>query len=279
MTATATPTRHSPPSDFLALTEAPRALMELASFVALRPAMSFLPRGDGHPVLVLPGFSASDASTAPLRGYLRRQGYSAHGWGQGRNRGPRPGVELGMLRRLEHLYWTSGRKVSVVGWSLGGIYARELARQRPEMVRLVVTLGSPFASARSTNVDRLFEAVSGLSIDELDKEFLRRMREAPPVPSTAVYSTSDGIAHWEACVDSPEGAETENVRVPGSHCGLGHNPLAVYVIADRLAQSENGWRRFERSSWRSLVFPPSVTPYNGNARAPFRPATAQPRPA
>ncbi len=233
------------------------------------------PRGDGHPVLVLPGFSASDVSTAPLRSFLRRQGYASFGWAQGRNRGPRPGVELAMLRRLEHLYWRTGRKVSLVGWSLGGIYARELARQRPEMVRLVVTLGSPFASARSTNVDRLFEAVSGLSIDELDADFLRRMREAPPVPSTAIYSTSDGIAHWEACVDAHEDATTENVRVPGSHCGLGHNPLAVYVIADRLAQPEGRWRRFDLSGWRCLVFPPagdaqrSGSPYRRGA-APCR---------
>jgi hypothetical protein len=142
------------------------------------------------------------------------------------------------------------------------------------MVRLVVTLGSPFASARSTNVDRLFEAVSGLSIDDLDADFLRRMRDAPPVPSTAIYSTSDGIAHWEACVDTAEDHQTENVRVPGSHCGLGHNPLAVYVIADRLAQPEGSWRRFERTGWRSMVFPP---PAGGDGS--FRAGAARPRPA
>jgi pimeloyl-ACP methyl ester carboxylesterase len=181
-----------------------------------------------------------------------------------------------MVRRLEHLYWRSGRKVSLVGWSLGGIYARELARQRPEMVRLVVTLGSPFASARSTNVDRLFETVSGLSIDELDIDFLRRMREAPPVPSTAVYSTTDGIAHWEACVDDHEDATTENVRVPGSHCGLGHNPLAVYVIADRLAQPEDRWKRFDLGGWRWLVYPPPAT-RNGNGHV--RVAAPRPRAA
>jgi hypothetical protein len=99
------------------------------------------------------------------------------------------------------------------------------------------------------------------------------------VPSTAVYSTSDGIAHWEACVDDSEDAETENVRVPGSHCGLGHNPLAVYVIADRLAQPENRWRRFERSGWRSLVFPPPASPSNGNGNGHLRPGVARPRPA
>jgi pimeloyl-ACP methyl ester carboxylesterase len=263
-----------PPSLALLALEG-RAVAELGAFVQALPLLHMAARGDGHPVLVLPGFSASDASTVPLRGFLRRQGYNSFGWAQGRNRGPRPGVELGMLRRLEHLYWRTGRQVSLVGWSLGGIYARELARQRPEMVRLVVTLGSPFSGARSTNVDRLFEAVSGLSIEELDADFLRRMRQPPPVPSTAVYSTSDGIAHWEACIDEHEDATTENVRVPGSHCGLGHNPLAVFVIADRLAQPEGRWRRFDLSGWRGLVFPPPAT-RNGHYRptASRRPRTA-----
>jgi pimeloyl-ACP methyl ester carboxylesterase len=247
-----------PPSLALLAIEG-RAVAELGAFVQALPLLHMSARGDGHPVLVLPGFSASDISTAPLRGFLRRQGYNTFGWAQGRNRGPRPGVELAMLRRLEHLYWRTGRTVSLVGWSLGGIYARELARQRPEMVRLVVTLGSPFSGARATNVDRLFEAVSGLSIDDLDADFLRRMREPPPVPSTAVYSTTDGVAHWEACIDLPEGPTTENVRVLGSHCGLGHNPLAVHVIADRLAQAEGKWRRFDLGGWRGLVFPPAAT--------------------
>jgi pimeloyl-ACP methyl ester carboxylesterase len=263
-----------PPSLALLALEG-RAVAELGAFVQSLPLLHLSPTGDGHPVLVLPGFSASDSSTVPLRGYLRRQGYAAFGWAQGRNRGPRPGVELAMLRRLEHLYWRTGRTVSVVGWSLGGIYARELARQRPEMVRTVITLGSPFASARSTNVDRLFEAVSGLTLEDLGPDFFERMRQPPPVPSTAIYSTSDGIAHWEACVDLEEDATTENVRVPGSHCGLGHNPYAVYVIADRLSQPENGWRRFHLNGWRSLVFPRPAT-RNGNGH--HRPV-AVPRPA
>jgi hypothetical protein len=93
------------------------------------------------------------------------------------------------------------------------------------------------------------------------------MRQAPPVPSTAVYSTTDGVAHWSACIDSEEDEQTENVRVPGSHCGLGHNPLAVYVIADRLAQPEGRWRPFDRSGWRGLAFPPPARSNGTSARA------------
>jgi hypothetical protein len=119
----------------------------------------------------------------------------------------------------------------------------------------VITLGSPFAaSPRATNVWRLYERITGQSVDELDTALQRRMRLPPPVPSTAVYSRTDGVAAWRACLE-PKAPHTDNVRVPGSHCGLGHNPWAVYVIADRLAQPDGDWRPFERSGLRKLAFP------------------------
>lgn len=245
----------TPPSWPLLLGEG-RAFYELGLFYQALPALLAAPRGDGHTVMVLPGFTASDLSTSLLRWYLRRQGYDARGWTLGRNLGFSTQLELRMARRLQNLHWRSGRKVSMVGWSLGGIFARELARLHPEMVRQVVTLGSPFAaSPRATNVWRLYERVSGQRVEDIDPELLRRMREHPPVPSTAVYSRSDGVASWRACLE-PEASHTDNVRVPGSHCGLGHNPWAVYVIADRLAQCEDEWRPFARKGLRRVMFPP-----------------------
>jgi pimeloyl-ACP methyl ester carboxylesterase len=232
-----------------------RALYEVGLFYQALPALLAAERGDGHTVLVLPGFTASDLSTSLLRSYLRRQGYDARGWTLGRNLGFSTQLETRMARRLQSLHWRSGRKVSLVGWSLGGIFARELARLHPEMVRQVITLGSPFAaSPRATNVWRLYERIAGQRVEDIDPELLRRMRRAPPVPSTAVYSRSDGIASWRACLE-PEAPHTDNVRVPGSHCGLGHNPWAVFVIADRLAQQEGGWQPFDRRGMRRLVFP------------------------
>lgn len=246
-----------PPSLALLLSEG-RALGEISLFYQALPLLLTVPRGDGHPVVVLPGFTASDLSTTLLRGYLRNRGYQVGGWTLGRNRGFSEQLEIRMLRRLQTVHWRTGRKVSLVGWSLGGVFARELARDQPEMVRQVISLGSPFAaSPRSTNVWRLYERVSGQPIDEIDAELLARMKQPPPVPSTAIYSHGDGVAAWQGCME-PDGELTDNVRVPGSHCGLGHNPWAVYVIADRLAQPEGEWRPFDREGLRRLAFPPVV---------------------
>ena len=240
------------PSLMLAALEAPRAFVEI---IALAAAVPFLyqaaPRGDEHPVLVLPGFTADDSSTVVLRRFLRGLGYRAHGWRLGRNFGHKAlGKQL--FRRLEQLHSDSGKRVSVIGWSLGGILAREVAREYPAFVRQVISLGSPFASHQGrTNVPRvLFRIVSGRLREEAIHE---RFALPPPVHSTAIYSRTDGVAHWLACVER-EAPHTDNIEVPGSHCGLGVNPFVFYAIADRLAQSTVGWRRFAKSGWRSFFY-------------------------
>ncbi|MEM6703591.1 MAG: alpha/beta hydrolase [Acidobacteriota bacterium] len=251
-----------PPSALLAALEA-RAVAEIGWFFQALPLLRRLPRGDGHPVLVLPGFLASDRSTFLLRRFLRSKGYEAHAWRQGRNLGLRPGLELGMIRRLRSLHWRYGAKVSLVGWSLGGIYSRELARQHPEHVRQVITLGSPFnLSSRANHAWRIYELLSKEDL-EVAEEMLEALRAPLEVPSTAVYSKTDGVVAWQTCVDhvSPS---AENVEVYGSHCGLGHNPMAIAVIADRLKQPEGVWRPFERRGVRRLLFRrPVLGPHEG----------------
>jgi len=214
-----------------------RAVQELGAFMLLRPWLSAAPRGDGHPVLVLPGLLASDLSTQPLRSFLKAQGYAAHGWKQGRNLGLRPGIEASMLDRIDELYERHGhRKISLVGWSLGGIYARQLAKAFPALTRSVITLGSPFAgSARATRAWRLYEWVSGQRVETCDSHMGGRLAAPPPVPTTAVYSRTDGICAWQCCVER-QGPLAESVEVRGSHLGLPHNPLVFHVLADRLAQ-------------------------------------------
>ncbi len=242
-----------PPSRTLLMLEG-RAFWELGAFAASLPVLSQAPRGDGHPVLVLPGLIASDVSTRPLRSFLNNHGYRAHGWGLGRNLGPRPGVQSRMLERLLELHQRYGRKVSLVGWSLGGIFARELAKQAPEAVRMVITLGSPFGGhPKATNAWRVYEMASGEKIDDGNQAFVEALRETPPVPTTAIYSRTDGICAWQSCRERP-GPQAENIEVPGSHCGLGHNPAVIYAVAERLAQPENDWRPFERSGWRAFVY-------------------------
>ena len=243
-----------PPSTTLMLLES-RAVPELGAFWLLRPWLSVTPGGDGHPVLVLPGLLADDSSTRALRSFLNSHGYEAHGWELGRNLGLRGTVEQDMLARIDELFERSGqRKVSLVGWSLGGLYARQLAKIAPDKVRCVISLGSPFAgSPKSTNAWRVYEMASGSKVEHLDP-FGGTLATLPPVPTTSIFSRSDGICAWRACLNE-EGLESENIEVYGSHCGLGHHPAAVLAIADRLAQPEGQWKKFDRRGWRGLAFP------------------------
>ncbi len=248
------------PSPLLILTELPRALMELGSLPLAAPLLWSAPRGDGHPVLVLPGFIASDISTGLLRRYLRQLGYDAHAWQLGRNLGPKSIGWQGekLIERLEAVHAATGKKISIVGWSLGGILARQLARRRPDLVRQVISLGSPFTgNPRATNVWRAYEAVTGQKLKDPDtKRQLRESQDAPPVPSTAIYSKGDGIVAWQNCVE-PECATTDNIEVNGSHVGLGVNPVVLYAVADRLAQPEGEWKPFDRKGLRALFYPSS----------------------
>jgi pimeloyl-ACP methyl ester carboxylesterase len=246
-----------PPSSLLLLIEGQRATMEIASLLPAAPWLRRAPRGDGHPVLVLPGFTAGDESTIALRVYLRDLGYRAHRWKLGRNLGfdgRRDRFESRLVQRLGVIFHRFNRRVSLVGWSLGGIYAREIARAAPHMVRQVITLGSPFASrGRASNVRRLYEVITGRKVPDHDPEMLARLHEPPPVPSTAIFSRTDGVAHWRACIERT-GPHTDNIEVFGSHCGLGFNPAVLYAIADRLAQAEDRWQPFNRGGWRRLVY-------------------------
>ncbi|MDP3673715.1 MAG: alpha/beta hydrolase [Novosphingobium sp.] len=248
-------TGHRPPSDFLALTEAPRALFEFASFIALRPAMAFLPRGDGHPVLVLPGFLASDASTIPLRNLLVDLGYDAVGWELGRNVQITNARVNAMGECLNALHQRTGRKVSIVGWSLGGLLARELAKLHPEAVRQVISLGSPLTGDRGiSKVGRIFEALNGPVPEVQRRGRFTDLEAPPPVPSTSVFTKSDGVVHWRGSIQ-PEGPERENVEVLASHIGLGVNPSVMWLIANRLAQPEGEWAPFEAKGCAAWAFP------------------------
>lgn len=231
-----------PPSPFLLAAEW-RAVLELGAFAAALPFLRSLPRGDGRPVLVLPGLAAGDMSTAPMRSFLADRGYTSYGWSLGRNMGYRPGLKELKQERLREIFDRhDGRKVSLIGWSLGGVYARQLAKQSPEMVRDVIALGSPFKGhPRSSNAWRLYEALAGHDVDEVAAA--EEIHGAPPVPFTSIFSRTDGVVAWECCIET-ESPTCENIGMEASHCGLGHHPLALAVIADRLAQPEGAWAPF-----------------------------------
>jgi pimeloyl-ACP methyl ester carboxylesterase len=244
------------PSLGLFLSDFPRGVGDFGLFVAAGPLLRrAAPRGDGHPVLVLPGLMAADSSTRVLRGYLRRLGYHVHGWRLGRNVGPTRTTIDGMGQRLDALLERHGRKLSVIGWSLGGIYAREIARRRPDDIRQVITLGSPFNMKDGTQsrAHRTYQRYAHLHVDG---GALRSggTAAALSVPATSIYTKLDGIVSWRSCLDEA-GPLSENVAVIGSHVGLGHNPAALWVIADRLAQPEGEWGPFVPPRAARRLFP------------------------
>lgn len=247
---------NAPPSLALFLSDFPRGAGDLGLFIAARPLLRRAPRGDGHPVLVLPGLMAADSSTRLLRRFLRRLGYHVHGWRLGRNIGPTREIVEGLGARLDDLTERHGRKLSVIGWSLGGVYAREIARRRPDDVRQVITLGSPIRmqDRSQSRATRTYERFSKRHMPGLGDRVTNGPHEPLLVPSTSIYSKLDGIVSWRACIaDGDE--RTENVAVIGSHVGLGHNPAALWVIADRLAQPEGEWRPFVPPRGARRLFP------------------------
>ncbi len=253
--------RLQPPSLFLMLAEA-RGLFELNSSLLLAPLLLRAPKGDGHPVLALPGFLASDLSMAPMRRYLKELGYDAHAWNMGRNLGGVASKRVALRDLLLRIHESTGRKVSLVGWSLGGVYARDLALQMPDVVRAVITLGSPFANdIRATNATRLYEALSGEAVDD-NPEIREAIAGDLRVPATSIYSRTDGIVNWHTSLLRP--SETaENIEVYlASHIGLGVNPAALWAVADRLAQPEGEFKQFDRSGPFAIAYGPP-----GNAQS------------
>lgn len=243
----------------LALTELPRAGLEAGLFAALLPLLALAPRGSGQPVVVLPGFLASDLSTAPLRQYLEFLGYQVHAWELGRNLGPRTIGQNGMklLERLDRIHAETGEKVSVIGWSLGGVMARQLSRLRADKIRQVITLGSPITGGvYDNNVWPLFKPLTGQGPGSpATRKQFRESRSSPPVPSTAIYSEEDGVVTGRHCQEVA-GKHAESIRVYGSHVGLGVNPMALLAMADRLAQKPGSWASFaSQGNWRAWLYP------------------------
>lgn len=233
------------PAALLYLTEPLRGALDRAALPMAAPLLATAPRGDGHGVLVLPGLLAADGSTAPLRRFLRHRGYYVRGWRLGRNIGPTEAVLDGLPEGLRDLAERTGGPVSVVGWSLGGLYARHLAREHPAYVRQVVTLGSPVGVAHGhrTYADRTFEVLGVLHARGSHVPQRADVGGSVPVPSTSIYSRLDGVVAWRACL-AESGARHQNVEVRCSHLGFGFDPATLWCVADRLARPGDAWTPF-----------------------------------
>lgn len=239
--------------------EQSRSLFELWQFTLARSMLRLAPKGAGRPVLVLPGFLTNDDATAMLRHYLGEQWHVPYRWDLGVNLGPTEAILDGVEQRLDEIFAAHGEPVNLIGVSLGGLYARDLARRRPDRVRQVITLASPFRIERSSqsSMGAVFDALSSIHVDESRFSVWTLPREPLPVPATAIYTRSDGIVAWETCLDGGSHA-SENIEVVGSHSGLVHLPTALYAIADRLAQPENSWREFAAPAILRALYPQAL---------------------
>jgi hypothetical protein len=198
-----------------------------------RPSIGLVPRGDGHPVIVLPPFFCSDGMTRGFRAWLAALGYAAEGWGGGVNLGPTSAAVAAVVRLLRHSTETTGRQASLVGYSLGGVLARALANAHPERVRRVVTVCSPFRLPTASPLEPLYRALAPLHSGQ--HLLIENLTAPPPVPTVAIYTPQDGVVAWRSCIDEP-GPNRENVAIDGAHSTMLANPRALRIIAERLAR-------------------------------------------
>lgn len=248
------------PSFFWLISEPGRALTELGVAYSLGSLLTHQPKGDGHPVMILPGFMASKSSTTMLRSFVEKLGYEVYDWGLGRNLGREEYIDL-LSATIEEIYSKAGRPVSLVGWSLGGVFARQLAKARPHLTRQVITLGSPFGGiTEPNNAAWLYSMISGgKKIKDINYTLLENLPIPAPVPTTAIYSKEDGIVPWQMCMERQETDIHQNIQVRGSHIGLGVNTGVLEIIADRLQYQAHDWQHFKPKNYmKSVLFYPSL---------------------
>ncbi len=227
------------------LSEAFRAFGEFKKTTEFYRAFKRYKKGDGHPVLVIPGFMGSNTSTRRLRKFIKRLGYISYDWGLGRNYADLEEVNV-LMELVDKIYAKHHVKVTLIGWSLGGVYAREIAKNRSDKIRQVITLGSPFAGiTEPNNATWLFNLLKGKQVEELDSEWLDGLENPAPVPTTALYTKEDGVVSWKICKEKKEDDWHQNVEVRGSHMGLANNATVWFLIADRLQYGPENWEHFK----------------------------------
>jgi hypothetical protein len=230
-----------------------RGLLEMALLPASLPLLMEAPHGDGHPVLLVPGFMAGETTLIGLKLMLQNKGYDVHTWGMGRNMGFRSKHANALPQKIRHLHYITGKKVSLVGWSLGGVFSMYGAQNSLDCVRSIITLGSPVSvdaegSQSPTAVKALYRLVShrlgaGAHVMQPKVKVMRERRRLA-IPTSCLYSVTDGVVPPQEATIDGDPALHENIQVPGSHIGLGFNGIVLSIVADRLAQPENQWKPF-----------------------------------
>lgn len=224
------------PSLLLFLTEGLRSVKERVGSIKFRKEFEPQTKGDGHPVLVIPGFLAGELSTKPLREFIDKIGYTSYDWKLGRNYGQLEDIDT-LLLQVDELYESHQQRISLIGWSLGGIYSRELAKQRPRKVRQIITMGSPFQDLSRDNYAKwAYRLLNGKMPEELDAEILASIPRPAPRPTTAIYSKNDGIVPWMLCIEKEKSNLHQNIEVESAHLGMGFDKVVLELIANQLVK-------------------------------------------
>ena len=226
------------PSLFWFFTEGVRAIVEYFQGLIFITTFKYKKIGDSQPVLAVPGLLCTDFAMLLLRTFVKRLGFTAYGWELGRNLG-----DLNELRdinrlneRVDAIYQKHNQKITLIGWSMGGIYVRELAKQRPHLFSQIITMGSPFGDTLAPNYATwIFEKLTDTS--RIDEKWRLQISNPAPIPTTAIYSKQDGIVPWQACLELFEDETHKNMEVKGSHWGMGTNPKVLQIVADKLVYS------------------------------------------
>ncbi len=220
-----------------------RTPFEGLKFLYRFPQLLTAPPGDGRPIALAPGYLAGEYSMQPLAAFLRYLGYTVYPWGLGNNNGD---VEEDIGRfgeRIEGLHEDlDGEPITLIGWSLGGVIAREVARLREPCVREVITLGTPVVGGpKYTSIGGFYAALKGINLDELEVEVHARNSEGLNQPVTSIYTKADGVVAWQASVDVYN-PQARNIEVSSTHFGIGVSPVVWRLIADILSEEEKTGR-------------------------------------
>ncbi len=226
-----------PPSPTGILREV-RAFLEFPRLVFSAVDLMLQPRGRGEPVLVLPGYGAGDGSTSFLKTYLRILGYRVSGWHLGRNAGNVPELLPRVMKRVLSMHRRTQKRVHIIGWSLGGFIAREMARERPDLIHQVITLGTPVVGGPKYTVVAQSFRRRGIDLDAMEAEIAARNAILLRTRVTALYSRNDGVVAWQACIDR-NCENVEHVEVTTTHMGFGFSPQVYKIIAQRLADTSS----------------------------------------
>ena len=224
----------------------PFGLTELVNVIPAWGILESLPNGNGEPVMVIPGLTTNDISTTIVRKFLKFKGFNVYGWELGVNIKYSDSLEEKLIKRIDDIYQKHQQKVSIIGWSLGGITMRLLAKHEPKNIKQLIALGAPVAKITgATNVTWWYQLLTQEKTEDFNQQWAKDISAKPTMPSTSIYSKTDGMVSWEYCMDWETGPQTQNIEVLCNHLGFGMTPTVWYILVDRLRQPEDNWQHFD----------------------------------